>query len=218
MADTFCWYGTNIPDNLINEIINEADDYNKDHNNNTLVDSEINVDDPYVYTDLRKSKNSWISTNSWLGGFLWHYVQKANRNNFLYDLTHIDGESLQYTRYGVGEYYGWHNDSGLDIHYKPIFEEVPSGGTLNNDEYHKDKLNEEHELIRKLSFSLQLSDPDDYEGGNVQLLDENNKIYIAPRQRGSIILFDSRTKHRVLKVTKGVRKSIVGWVLGPRWK
>ena len=60
MADTYCWYGTNIPDNLINEIINEADDYNKDHNNNTLIDSEINVDDPYVYTDLRKSKNSWI--------------------------------------------------------------------------------------------------------------------------------------------------------------
>ena len=50
------------------------------------------------------------------------------------------------------------------------------------------------------------------------LSDENNKIYIAPRQRGAIILFDSRTKHRVLKVTKGVRKSIVGWVLGPRWK
>ena len=65
-------------------------------------------------------------------------------------------------------------------------------------------MNETYEQIRKLSFSLQLSDPDDYEGGNVQLLDENNKIYIAPRQRGSIILFDSRTKHRVLKVTKNL--------------
>ena len=38
------------------------------------------------------------------------------------------------------------------------------------------------------------------------------------RQRGAIILFDSRTRHRVLKVRKGVRRSIVGWVLGPRWK
>ena len=74
------------------------------------------------------------------------------------------------------------------------------------------------EIIRKLSFSIQLSDPDDYEGGNLQLMDENNKSYIAPRQRGTIILFDSRTPHRVQKVRSGERKSIVGWVVGPRWK
>ena len=74
------------------------------------------------------------------------------------------------------------------------------------------------EMVRKLSFSLQLSHPDDYEGGNVQLLDEAGNSYITPRQRGTIVLFDSRTQHRVLKVTKGVRKSIVGWTVGPRWK
>jgi PKHD-type hydroxylase len=73
-------------------------------------------------------------------------------------------------------------------------------------------------MVRKLSFSIQLSDPDDYEGGNVQLLDEAGNNYIAPRKRGCICLFDSRTQHRVLKVTKGTRKSIVGWVVGPRWK
>ena len=73
-------------------------------------------------------------------------------------------------------------------------------------------------MVRKLSFALQLSDPDDYEGGNVQLLDESGSNYLAPRKRGTMILFDSRTQHRVLKVTKGVRKSIVGWTVGPRWK
>ena len=65
---------------------------------------------------------------------------------------------------------------------------------------------------------MQLSDPDDYEGGNVQFLDESGKSYFAPRQRGCLVLFDSRTSHRVLKVTKGIRKSIVGWTVGPRWK
>ena len=65
---------------------------------------------------------------------------------------------------------------------------------------------------------MQLSDPDDYEGGNVQLLDEGNNSYFAPRKRGTMIFFDSRTQHRVLKVTKGVRKSLVGWVCGPRWR
>ena len=77
---------------------------------------------------------------------------------------------------------------------------------------------ERQELVRKISFSLQLSDPDDYEGGNIQFIDESNQNYIAPRQKGSLIIFDSRTKHRVCKVRSGVRKSIVGWVVGPRWK
>ena len=65
---------------------------------------------------------------------------------------------------------------------------------------------------------MQLSDPDDYERGNVQVLSDEGYSYISPRKRGSIILFDSRTPHRVLKVTKGVRKSIVGWAVGPRWR
>ena len=79
-------------------------------------------------------------------------------------------------------------------------------------------MNENIELVRKLSFSIQLSSPEDYEGGNLQLLDEADKVTFIPRQRGCIVLFDSLTQHRVLKVTKGTRKSIVGWVVGPRWK
>ena len=49
-------------------------------------------------------------------------------------------------------------------------------------------------------------------------MDENGQSYLVPRRRGTIVLFDSRTSHRVLKVTKGIRKSIVGWTVGPRWK
>ena len=82
----------------------------------------------------------------------------------------------------------------------------------------QDFLNENVEQVRKLSFVVQLSNHDDYEGGNLQLLDEAGNSYIAPRKRGTVILFDSRTSHRVLKVTKGTRKSIVGWTVGPRWK
>ena len=52
----------------------------------------------------------------------------------------------------------------------------------------------------------------------MQLLDEMGNSYFVPRKRGTIVLFDSRTMHRVLKVKKGVRKSIVGWTVGPRWK
>ena len=114
---------------------------------------------------------------------------------------------MQYTRYAKGMFYGWHNDAGLSTQYKP----VANGNRM--DGLGQDFVNENIEMVRKLSFSLQLSHPDDYEGGNVQLLDEAGKSYITPRQRGTIVLFDSRTQHRVLKVTKGVRKSIVGWTV-----
>ena len=76
-------------------------------------------------------------------------------------------------------------------------------------------MNENIELVRKLSFSIQLSDPDDYEGGNLQLLDEGGSNYLVQDREDVSVLFDSRTQHRVLKVTKGTRKSIVGWVVGP---
>ena len=74
------------------------------------------------------------------------------------------------------------------------------------------------ELIRKLSFSLQLSDIDDYEGGELQLMDSSGKMHQAPKQKGLITFFDSRLTHRVRKVKSGVRKSLVGWIIGPRWK
>ncbi len=212
MAYQSVYFFTDLPKEIIEVVYKDLEqNYDKQ-----MKDSRLHGD--LLNKEKRNSRNTWIPTHHWIAGWLWHYVQKANKTNFLYDLSHIDGGSLQYARYAEGEFYGWHNDSSIEVHYKPTFEEVSSGGIINNDKFHNDKLNQKHELIRKLSFSLQLSDPDDYEGGNVQLLDENNKIYVAPRQRGSIIFFDSRTKHRVLKVTKGVRKSIVGWVVGPRWK
>ena len=65
---------------------------------------------------------------------------------------------------------------------------------------------------------MQLSDPDDYEGGNVILLTEGGQKYVVPRQRGTVIIFDSRTMHCVNKVKKGLRKSLVAWAVGPRWK
>ena len=139
-------------------------------------------------------------------------ISCANRENFLYDLRCIDGESMQYTRYGEGQFYGWHNDAGLASQYKPVSVGNRAEGLG------QDFVNENIEMVRKLSFAMQLSHPDDYEGGNVQLMDEAGKSYIVPRRRGTIVLFDSRTQHRVHKVRKGVRKSIVGWCVGPRWK
>jgi PKHD-type hydroxylase len=206
MAYQALWNYTNIPTDVVEIIERDL----KENFDPKMADSRLMGD--ALNKDKRNSQNTWIPTDHWVGGFLWHYVQRANRENFLYDLRCIDGESMQYTRYEEGQFYGWHNDAGLATQYKPVAVGNRADGLA------QDFVNENIELVRKLSFVLQLSDPDDYEGGNLQLLNENGLPYFAPRQRGSMILFDSRTQHRVLKVTKGTRKSIVGWVVGPRWR
>ena len=206
MAFQATWYYTDLPEDIVDLIEKDL----TEKFDPSMADSRLHGD--ALNKEKRNSQNTWIPTTHWVAGFLWHYVQRANRENFLYDLRNIDGESLQYTRYSEGEFYGWHNDAGLATQYKPQSVGNRAEGLAN------DFVNENIELVRKLSFSLQLSGPDDYEGGNVQFISEDGSSYFAPRKRGTIVLFDSRTQHRVLKVTKGVRKSIVGWVVGNRWR
>ena len=138
------------------------------------------------------TEDSSIPDSSWVGGFVWHYIIRANRENFCYNLSNLDGDSIKYKVYNEGDGQTWHVDA------KP--------------------LEEEDEQVRKISFTVQLSDVDDYEGGNVQMLDEGGQMYNVPRQRGTVIVFDSATQHRVTHVTKGKRKSLVGWAVGKGWK
>ena len=210
MALQSVWCFTGLPSDIINSLEKDLEKHFDDMGDSKLINDVLDE-------DIRKSKNTWIPTTHWITGWLWHYVQAANRNNFLYDISFIESESMQYASYGVGEYYHWHTDSSIAVHYKPKFQTSARDST-KDDNYLRERRSIENELVRKISFSLQLSDPDDYEGGNIQFIDESNQNYIAPRQKGSLILFDSRTKHRVCKVRSGVRKSIVGWVVGPRWK
>lgn len=206
MAYQSVWYFTDLPSEIVNCIESDLQlNFEPQMKQSLLEGGDVNK-------TKRNSSNAWIPTSHWVGGFIWNYIQRANRENFLYDLETIDNENLQYTRYGPGEFYGWHNDSGISSHYAPQILKNSAISTAS------DFINENSELIRKLSVVMQLSDSDDYTGGNLQFLDESGKSYFAPRKKGTVIVFDSRTQHRVLKVTSGVRKSLVGWVVGPRWK
>ena len=208
MAYQSIWYYTDLPEKVVDLVCEDL----TDNFDPQMADSRLHGD--ALNKDKRNSQNAWVPTNHWVGGFVWHYIERANRENFMYDLTCIDGESMQYTRYTEGQFYGWHNDAGLATQYKPM----AVGNRGNGQETVNDWVNSSCEMVRKLSFVVQLSDPDDYEGGNTQLLDEAGNNYFIPRKRGTVALFDSRTSHRVLKVTKGMRKSLVGWTVGPRWK
>ena len=113
MAYQSIWYYTGLP----KDIVNILDDYVSEKFDSEMRDSELIG--RHKDKNKRNSENAWINTNHWIAGFLWHYVNKANRENFLYDLTNIDGENLQYTKYSEGQFYNWHNDAGINNYYKP---------------------------------------------------------------------------------------------------
>jgi len=211
MAYQHVVYDTLLPSEVVSIIEKELSQLDS-----SLEESRVGNGHQGVHEDkVRNAKNSWIADSHWSAGFIWHYVCKANRENFLYDIENIQGSTMQYTVYGEGQFYNWHQDLGISGFYKP---EVLPGQCENFNDNASDFIIRKTERIRKLSFSLQLSDADEYEGGQFQLLDEVGKIYTAPKLRGSLIIFDARSPHRVRKVKKGTRKSIVGWIVGPRWR
>jgi PKHD-type hydroxylase len=71
---------------------------------------------------------------------------------------------------------------------------------------------------RKLSFSIQLSDDNEYTGGDLRFHYIKTQPEIAPRTRGKIIFFPTWMVHDVTPVTQGIRYSLVGWVNGPNFK
>jgi PKHD-type hydroxylase len=150
------------------------------------------VDNKDVPTEsARRSNISWISPHIHTE-FIFEKISIAlssmNKMFYNYNLTHL--EDLQFSEYDE-EYKGMyrnHTDDGFDS-----------------------------ATTRKLSFSLQLSNPEDYEGGDLLLyrfkLDEPVK---AHKEQGLLIAFPSFTIHEVTPVTRGTRYSLVGWAHGPR--
>lgn len=209
MAYSAIYYETGLPEEVVDVLCKDIKKLDVDREVSTV---GFESDDCVVDRGIRNSSHVWVSTDHWIVGFLWHYVMKANRENFLYDLTHIDAETVQYTTYEPGCYYHWHTDSSISSWETPHREHMNDQQRIDNHHVR------ETEVQRKLSFVLQLSDAFDYEGGQFELLDDCDNRHLAPRKRGTLFIFDSRCKHRVTKVKSGVRQSIVGWVMGPRWR
>ncbi len=211
-SQTLC-YTTQLPDEIVNIIERDLEiQYDTQVEQSRIGGNTL--DATRLDEKVRQSKNTWISSHHWVNGFIMHYVNLANKTNFLYDLTGLDTETTQYTIYNEGCFYNWHTDENYETFYKPL----SKNNRAEPEVLTHDFLMKETEVIRKLSFSLLLSDPDEYEGGNFQMMNGSRQSYIVPRQKGILAVFDSRTPHRVLKVTKGTRKSIVGWCVGPRWR
>lgn len=147
------------------------------------------------YSEMRHSKVGWIGNNqetSWFYDRMAYIARCLNGQFYKFDLWGFS-EDFQYTVYDGTEesHYDWHYDmiGDDDVRLSP----------------------------RKLSIVLQLSNPDNYEGGNLQIITGSNFIDIK-KQRGLVTAFPSYMVHRVTPVTKGIRKTIVIWVAGPQFK
>jgi len=140
-------------------------------------------------TDYRESDVAFIHPDAltgWVFQRLTASVSQLNEQFFGFDLTGF-GEGLQFTRYAApGQHYKAHIDMGF-------------GHT-----------------IRKLSLVVQLSDPADYEGGELEL--DNGEPFPMERSRGRLVAFPSWTVHRVTPVTEGTRYSLVAWITGPAFR
>ena len=86
------------------------------------------------------------------------------------------------------------------------------------------KIRNVHGKLRKLSMTVSLTNPDEYEGGDLEFDFRNQDEASQPRiceeirPKGSVIVFPSFVWHRVKPVTKGIRHSLVCWNLGYPFK
>jgi len=139
---------------------------------------------------IRRSNVSWLSkdaSSAWVFEKLAHVASTLNAENFRFDLTGF-GEALQMTHYDQSE----HGMYGWHTDFNA-------------------------EISRKLSLVVQLSDPSEYEGGNLQLM-AGSEIINVKKRRGLIAAFPSYVVHQVTPVTQGNRQSLVSWVSGPAFR
>jgi PKHD-type hydroxylase len=130
------------------------------------------------------------SQNEWIFYRLFALADMINNHFFNYDLIGFD--HLQYTVYDTeGSHYAYH----MDLQENKDGTSVP----------------------RKLSFSVILSDRDEFEGGELEFLDGSTATQ-AEQKKGRVIAFPSYILHRVTPITKGIRKSLVFWVCGPKFR
>lgn len=144
--------------------------------------------------ELKKARDSDVffmnhdENTDWLYQRMSYLIAQANKDHFLYNVD--DFGPMQYTKYKKDGHYCWHWD-------------VFFGWQKN---------------IRKISVVVFLNEPEDYEGGEFEIVTNGNLDEIKQLKplKGDVLFFASWMPHRVLPVTSGERNTLVTWVTGPR--
>lgn len=153
-------------------------------------ETKAQVGNRQLNNDVRRASISWIgkdADSAWVFERLGDIAGRLNSQYFKLDLIGF-GEQLQLTNYDQSE----HGMYGWHQDYGSI-------------------------ISRKLSLVMQLTDPSEYEGGNLQVMTTGQPVNIM-KQRGLIVAFPAYTLHQVTPVTQGNRQSLVAWISGPPFK
>ena len=141
-------------------------------------------------SDVRDSKISWLypcDNMDWVFSKVTDITLNLNERFFKFDLFGIN-EGFQFTNYeSPSGKYGKHIDRATNI------------------------------PVRKLSISIQLTNPEDYNGGELKLYDGEEETVMS-KEQGTLVIFPSYVLHEVMPVTKGERNSLVTWVTGKQFK
>ena len=149
-------------------------------------------EDSITDSNIRDTDIAWIDPEDRSRWLYDRFGQFAAQiNHDKYQFDLSHFQPLQYGTYRGGGHYTWHYDSGPNM--------------------------PEH---RKLSFVLGLTDPNEYEGGELQININGNceTPHSIKIRRGDLIVFPSYVAHRVTPVTSGERRTLVGWACGPKFK
>ena len=142
-------------------------------------------------SDARQSKVCWLYASDdldWAFRKITDIVLNLNDRFFQFDIFGLS-EGFQFTNYKAPSgKYGKHVDRGFNT------------------------------VIRKLSLSIQLTDPEEYEGGELKLYTGEKDGQIMDKSQGTLIIFPSYILHEVMPITKGERNSLVTWVTGKQFK
>jgi hypothetical protein len=201
----------------------------------------IDVEETYA-------RDSYVAffSDPWIYEIVHPFLREANQlSGWDFDVSY--SEQLQFTRYESegegkqGQFYGWHMD-GQWQPYKLFDESNPRDrlDAILHDENNEEVIGEHGNpvfvdnswtthsdwvgKVRKLSMTVNLTNPDEYKGGEFQIDRgphfQNSRYYTVSEiaQQGSIIIFPSFVPHQVTPIVKGVRESLVMWSIGPKWK
>lgn len=150
------------------------------------------IENDKLQSNVRETDIIWIKPEKLINRSFYSFVSEANNKVFHFDLS--GHQQIQFSKYTKDGYYEWHRDS-LNANPK------------------------EGASIRKLSATIQLSDPSTYEGGEFQFYDGvQSEIIPDIKEQGSIIIFESADWHRITPITQGVRYSLVMWAIGPNFR
>lgn len=150
---------------------------------------EATVGDSEGNEKLRKSKIRFVNISKdtrWIFQKLYDFAIPCNDVRWKFQLSGFH-QGVQLTHYdGDGSHYDWHTDNGNDIY-----------------------------STRKLSLILLLSDPDEYDGGEIEFIGVEGK---RKYEKGTLLVFPSFIGHKVHPVISGTRRTAVAWICGEPYR